>query len=495
MSSAVLQPCDETGRRTADRSAGTGTLVATVLASSLTFIEGSIVNVALPAMEAGLGTNAAGAQWIVNAYLLPLGALVLIGGALGDHYGRRRMLTAGVALFGLACLACAVAPSLGWLLAARAAQGAGAALIAPNSLAILATAFSGAARGRAVGTWAAAGAAGGALAPVIGGWITDALSWRWAFGIVVPLTVAALLAARRFMEESREEDDAAPLDWTGAALAAGALALAVWALVALPERGARDVAVWLALASGASLGAVFLVVEHRKGARAMTPLPLFATPAFAAISILTFLLYAALGGLLVLLPYVLIEAHGFSATQAGLALLPLPLVMGLLSRFTGGLAARVGPGRMLTAGPLVVAAGFAWLALVPDGDLSYARHLMPGLMAMAFGMAASVAPLTAAVMDAAPAEHVGVASGVNNAIARIAGLVAIALLGFVMGREGAEALMAGFRAAAWIGSAAATASALAILLLMGWGPPRGEDARGPGRAETGHRRTRRGATA
>ena len=406
MATALPPPCDEVADRapsaTAGEANGPGTLAATVAGSSLAFVVGSIVNVALPAMQREFGTDAGGAQWIVNAYLLPLGALVLIGGALGDHYGRRRMFLIGLAVFGAACLACALAPSLPLLLAARALLGVAAALVAPNSLSIIADAFSGTARAKAVGTWAAAGAIAGAVAPVAGGWIVDQASWRWAFGAVVPFAALALLIAQRTVRESvAAGSERAPLDWLGAGLAAAGLFALIWALIAFP--GSADGTLPLAVgAAGLAVLAAFVWVEHRKGDRAMTPPDLFTTPTFTGISLLTFFLYASLGGLLVVLPYVLIEAFDYGATAAGAALLPFPLVMGVLSRWLGGsVAERIGTRTILTAGSLGVAAGFVLLSRLPAEAPSYWRDILPGLTVLAVGMAASVAPLTNAVLASA----------------------------------------------------------------------------------------------
>jgi len=442
-----------------------GTLIATVAGSSLAFVVGSIVNVALPSMQMEFGTDAAGAQWIVNAYLLPLGALVLIGGALGDHFGRRRVFLSGLALFGIACLACTLAPSLAALFAARAVLGVGAALVAPNSLSIIADGFSGAQRAKAVGTWAAAGAIAGAVAPVAGGWIVDQASWRWAFGAVAPFVAVTYFLAWRAVRESKAGgSDRAPLDWTGACLAALALFGMIWALIELPPPGALTAPVIVGIGGIGALAA-FVLVERAKGQRAMTPPDLFLSSSFTGISLLTFFLYASLGGLLVVLPYVLIEAFGYGATAAGAALLPFPLVMGLLSRWLGGsVAERVGTRAMLTAGPLAVAAGFLLLSRMPASDPSYWRDIMPGLIVLALGMAASVAPLTSAVLASAGSERTGVASGVNNAISRIAGLVATALLGPVL--SSGTAIVASFEIASLVGAALAAAGAVAAFLLI-----------------------------
>ena len=459
MSGALPLPCaaEEPGEPAGGRAFDPrGTLVACTVASSLAFVVGSIVNVALPQMRADFGVGPAGAQWIVNAYLLPLGAFVLIGGALGDHYGRRRVFLAGLATFLAATVLCAVAWSFPVLLAARALEGIGAALIAPTSLAILADAFTGRARGRAVGTWAGAGAAAGALAPVAGGWIVDAAGWRWAFVAVLPFAAWACVLAARSVRESKAGTNArAPLDWLGAGLVGAGLLAVIWALIALPEQGASG-RVLAALAAGAALLAGFLAVEAARGEAAMTPLALFADAGFSGLMAFTFLLYAALGGLMLMLPYALIEAQGYSATAAGAALLPLPLLIGGLSRWTGGsLADRFGARALLTAGAALVACGFAWFARLPSDAVSYAADILPGLLALALGMALAVAPLTSAVLSSAGDARSGVASGINNAISRIGGLVATALLGLVLGGD----LLAGLAAAAWVGMALAMASA------------------------------------
>ncbi|NGX96828.1 MAG: MFS transporter, partial [Candidatus Afipia apatlaquensis] len=316
-------------------------IATTILASSLAFIDGSVVNVGLPAIGADFRADASQLQWVVNAYLLPLSALLLLGGAAGDRYGRRRLLIAGVALFAIASLACALAPTLGWLLAARFIQGASAAMLMPNSLAILGQTFSGEAKGRAIGIWAATGAAAGAVGPVLGGWLIDIGSWRFAFLVNLPLAFAAIWLAIISVPADREEETEA-LDSAGALLATLGLGLTTWGLTEGSAHG------WSAFAAAMmAAGCVFLIAflgaEHRRGDRAMMPLVLFGSPSFVGLTLLTFLLYGAPGGLFVLVPFVLITAGGYSATQAGAALLPLPLVIAVASPLAGAFAARTGP--------------------------------------------------------------------------------------------------------------------------------------------------------
>ncbi len=443
-----------------------GTLIATVAGSSLAFVVGSIINVALPTMEAEFAAGPTGVQWIVNAYLLPLGALVLLGGAMGDHYGRKRIFQAGLLIFSVACVLCAVAWNFPVLILGRALEGVGAAMIAPTSLAIIADGFSGKERGAAIGTWAAAGAIAGAVAPVLGGLAVDSVGWRWAFAAVVPVAMFAWWVARGSVRESfAQSDSKAPLDWWGACLSGVGLFFVIWALIALPDRGAT-VPVLLALVGGAALLTVFGLVEARLGDRAMTPLTIFANRTFSGLSLLTLLLYGALGGLLVLLPYVLIRELGYSATAAGAAILPFPLVLGLLSQFVGGtMVERFGTKLMLTGGSLLVALGFGLFAVVPAQDVNYVWHLLPALLVLALGMAATVAPLTAAVLNSVGAQYAGVASGINNAISRIAGLIATSFLGFVL-IGSSEDLMGGFALAAAVGVMLALLSAAAAYALV-----------------------------
>ncbi len=442
------------------------TLAATILGSSMAFIDGSVVNVALPAIARALRADAAMTGWIVNAYLLLLGSLVLAGGSLADRYGRKRIFVSGVLLFTVASVACGLSSSAWWLIAARAAQGAGAALLTPASLALLGAAYPAAARGKAIGAWAGFGALTMAAGPVLGGWLVDAVSWRAIFLINLPLAAGALLLVRA-AEESRDPETH-PLDWGGVATVVAGLAAITWALGAAPKLG------WLGwpgagFALGLTLLGAFIAIEAQRGERAMMPLTLFRVRAFAATNTLTLLLYFALGGVFYFLPFGLIRLGGYSATQAGAALLPFALVMGLGSPVAGALADRWGARASLGFGPLIAAAGLAWLASV-DFSGSFWTSVLPPLLALAVGMTVTVAPLTATVMSAIGDEHAGTASGINNAVARIAGLLAVALLGALFaaafagaGGRDLDAAMAGRDGGA---GAAAFAQALRHVLLV-----------------------------
>ena len=420
-------------------------LATCILASSLSFIDGSVVNVGLPSIATSLKARPGDLAWVINAYLLPLGALLLTGGAAGDRFGRKRLLIAGTLLFGVASLACAAAPTLPVLLAARAAQGVGAAILQPNSLAILGVSFEGEARGRAVGLWAAAGAVLGAIGPVLGGWLIDTAGWRFIFLINVPLALGAIGLALGFVREVPPGKDAPALDLPGAVLATAALGAITWSLtLGTGPAGWTPVAIGVGLA-GMGLGLAFLWVEHGRKDRAMMPLDLFGSRTFSGLTALTLLLYGALGALMVLLPYVLIRAAHYAGTAAGAALLPFAAILALASPVMGGLAGRMGARLPLTFGPLLVAAGFLWLSGVNDRAI-YWTQLFPGIVVMAIGMAMAVAPLTAAVLSTVDHRHTGSASGLNTAVARTAGMIATALLGGVLGLSGA-ALIAGFHTA------------------------------------------------
>jgi EmrB/QacA subfamily drug resistance transporter len=406
------------------------TLAATIIGSSMAFIDSSVVNVALPVIEQALRADAAAAQWIVNAYLLLLGALVLTGGSAADLYGRRRIFVLGVTVFTLASIACGLAPNISVLVISRAIQGIGAALLTPASLAMLGATFDEHERNQAVGIWAGAGALMSAAGPVLGGWLADQVSWRAIFLLNVPLAIAAAGLALRFACESRDPQ-ARPLDWSGAVTVAIGLAAITWGLSAVPASGFRDKTVFAALGVGSAFLILFLTIEARLGERAMMPLSLYRSRNFSAANALTLLLYFALGGTLYYLPFGLIRLGGYSAAQAGAALLPFALIMGSGASLTGKLADRVGARPLLTAGPLIAACGFALLALV-DLRQTYWVGMFPSILLLGVGMAITVPPLTSTVMAAPGKAHAGIASGVNNAVARVAGLLAVAALGAVL---------------------------------------------------------------
>jgi EmrB/QacA subfamily drug resistance transporter len=442
------------------------TLAATILGSSLAFIDGSVVNVALPALAHDLNAGPTELPWAINAYLLPLGALILLGGALGDHFGRRRLFLMGLSAFTFASVACAAAPSLGWFLAARGLQGLGAALLMPNSLAILGGAFSGEARGRAIGTWAAAGALAGVLGPIVGGWFVDSVGWRTVFMINLPIATAAGYIAWKYVEERKESQSAAPLDAIGAGIATAGLGLLTLALPRASETHAGHASMSAAAAGIALLG-VFLGYEAKLGDRAIMPLALFAAPTFVGLNLLTFFLYGSLGGLIVLLPFFLIRIEGWLSMAAGAALLPVPVLIGLGSRFMGRVASRHGARLPLAIGSGLVGLGLALYARIGTHEVHYWLDIFPPTLLVALGMGACVAPLTTSVIASVDAHHVGLASGFNNTVARIAGLIATALLGFVFaGQDSAETFMVGFRAAALIGAASAAIAAGAALFFV-----------------------------
>ncbi|MBV9570590.1 MAG: MFS transporter [Alphaproteobacteria bacterium] len=443
------------------------TLVLTtcILASSLAFVDGSVVNVGLPAIGRNLRASAADLQWLINAYLLPLSALLLIGGAAGDRFGRRAVLIFGVVIFGVASALCAAALNLEWLLCARALQGTGAALLLPNSLAILGAAFAGEARGRAVGTWSAASSVAAAIGPVLGGWLIDAFGWREIFLINIPLAIAAITLAARVVPEERRLSVPPPLDIWGALLATGALAALTWGLTIGAGHGGWSIWATAAIATGTAFFGGFLWVERTRSNAAMMPLGLFHSADFVGLTLLTLLLYGALGAFLVLVPYLLIQGAGYSGTAAGAALLPFPVVLALTSRAMGGLAGRFGSRLPLTIGAMIVALGFlALLRVGPGAD--YWRDVAPAILVMAIGMAGAVSPLTTAVLTSVDARHTGAASGLNSAIARIGSLIATALVGGVFAATGLN-LIAAFHQAAIICAIACMAAGASAFLLVG----------------------------
>jgi len=417
-------------------------LAATIAGSSMVFINGSTVNVALPALQQQLGASVTGIQWVVNAYSLFLAALILLGGSLGDQFGRRRMFMIGVGLFAAASLGCGLSPNLPSLVAARAVQGVGGALLTPGSLAIISATFEGEAEGRAIGLWAGFSALTSALGPVLGGWLIDTASWRWIFFLHLPLALVVLALSWTRVPESRDED-AGDLDWWGALLVTAGLASLTYGLIDSSNRSFGHPLVLGTLVAGGLLLALFLWVEARQD-DPMMPLSLFRSSTFSGANALTLLLYMALGGLLFFLPMNLIQVYGYSATAAGAALLPFSLLMALLSSWAGGLVDRVGARLPLLVGPAIAAVGFFLFGFLPQGPGdSYWSTFFPAAVVLGLGMAVSVAPLTTAVMQAAPETETGTASGINNAAARLANLVAIAVFGIVMVRVFSARLASG----------------------------------------------------
>lgn len=433
-------------------------LPAAILGSSLTFIDASVVNVALPAMERTLAAGLGTLQWVVNGYLLTLASLILLGGSTGDRFGTRKVFVAGLVGFVAASLACGFAPSAGWLVAGRLAQGAAAAFLTPTSLALIGAAYHGPARGRAIGTWAAAAALTTALGPLLGGWLVDTLGWRAIFFINLPLGAAALWLAAKLPPD--REARLVPLDRRGALLAIAALGLASYGLIALGEGAAAMGTV--ALAGTVPLAWLFVRVEGRSSAP-MLPRALFADRTFSGANVLTVLLYAALGGALFLLPFLLIVARGYSAFAAGAAFLPFSVIMGLGSRWSGGLVEKLGARLPLIIGPAIAAAGYALLGAF-TGAGEYWAGVAPGLVVVAAGMTICVAPLTTVVLDAAPGDKAGTAAGVNNAAARAGSLLAVAALGLAVSGTAtdldAAALTSAYRIVMFAAAALAAASAV-----------------------------------
>lgn len=428
-----------------------------VCASSLSFIDGSVLNVALPAMRESLDASAAEIQWVVNAFTLPLAALILLGGALGDHQGRRRWLVIGTSLFGLASLLCALSATLEMLLAGRALQGLGAALLLPNSLALLNGAYEGEARGRAVGIWAAAGAISAAIAPLIGGWLVDHAGWPSIFYINLPFASAAVAVALTKVPEAKNREKT-PIDVTGAILATLGLGGLTYGLTLWSAHKSLSVVTGGAIVAGVVLLVAFIVAEQRKRANAMIPLRYFGDFCFSSLNLMTFLLYGTFGSCLLLLPYVLISAGGYSPVEAGLSLIPLSILIGAGSPLMGKLATRIGPRIPLTVGPLVVAGGFL-LATRVASDQAYWSHVFPAVVLIALGMAILVAPLTSTVLVSVDPEHTGMVSGFNSALSRAGGLLGVSLLGAVLAEQG-EALLGPYAIAMIIGAAVAALSAL-----------------------------------
>ncbi len=421
----------ETVENQIDKNIGRWVLAATILGSSLTFIDGTVVGVALPILQTELNASVTGAQWIVESYALMLAALLLVGGSLGDHYGRKKIFAIGVALFAAASVWCGLSPNVSQLIFARAIQGIGAALLVPGSLAIISASFSKEKRGAAIGTWSGLTAIAAGFGPVLGGWLIANASWRWIFFINLPLAAIVLLIVWRRMPESRDEEAASGLDYTGAFFATIGLGGVVFALIESGTRGFADAVVIASFVIGLIALALFLIVEWRKDAP-MMPLGLFRSKTFAGANLLTLFLYSALGGILFFLPFNLIQIQGYSTTAAGSALLPFVLMMFFLSRWSGGLVEKFGSRLPLVIGPIVAGVGFLLFGLPSAAAGSYWTSFFPAIIVMSLGMTVSVAPLTTTVMGAVATHQAGIASGINNALSRTASLLAVAVFGILM---------------------------------------------------------------
>ncbi len=448
---------------------GRWVLAALVVGSSITLLDSTVVGIALPSIGRDLHGDVGTLQWVVTGYALTLAAFLLVGGSLGDRYGRRRIFSVGVVWFAVSSALCGLAPSAGLLIGARVVQGVGGALLSPASLAILQASFRPDDRARAIGAWTGLGGVAAAAGPLVGGYLLAVGSWRWVFFINVPVAVVVLVITARHVPESRDPTSAGRVDSAGAALAVVFLAGLTYGLIEAPTRGWSSPAVVACLVVAAVTAPAFFVVEHRR-AHPMLPLELFRSRQFSGANGVTFAVYGALGGALFLLPVELQIVKGYSPLESGLALLPLTVVMLALSARSGALSARIGPRLQMTVGPLIVGGGLALLTRATDPG-SYWTQVFPAVLLFAFGLAVTVAPLTSTAMGAAPVEHSGIASAVNNVVARAAGLLAVAILPLLAGLTGAAALesaelASGFRTAMLISGVVCAAGGLLAALTI-----------------------------
>ncbi|MFG1652948.1 MFS transporter [Micromonospora sp. NPDC049275] len=479
MTTAVPSPALRMGT-----AAGRGTLLAAVLASGMVFLDSTVVNVALPKLGQDLGADVADLQWTVNGYLLMLAAFVLLGGALGDRFGRRRLFLIGVVWFTLASVLCGLSQGTGWLIGARFLQGAGGALLTPGSLSVLQASFHPDDRGKAIGAWAGLSGVSTALGPFLGGWLIDALSWRWIFFLNVPIAVLVVLATARWVPESRDENASRTqgpgrtrrrFDVAGALLGALALAGVTYALIDAPTRGFASASVLIAALVGVLAAVAFVLLERRRGDTAMLPTGLFGSRLFSVLNIFTVVVYAALNGFTFFFAVYLQNVVEWSAFRTGVALLPMTLLLLVGSARAGALSARIGPRLPLAVGPVVAAAGLLLLRGVDPGA-SYWTDVLPGVLLFGLGLTLVVAPLTASVLAAVEDRFSGVASGFNNAASRAGGLLAVAALPLLVGLSGGgyeqkTELTDAFRGAlAWSAGLLLAGAVLALVLVHR--PPR-----------------------